>query len=54
MIKADTNNIILKKIPNINYCFWFKTDKMKALINFGNKNNSILLDFVLKLSLKVY
>lgn len=37
----------------IYYPVWFKKDKVRALINFGNKVNTITPAYALKLSLKV-
>lgn len=49
------NNIILKKILCIYYLLYFQknTLKINALIDFGNKINTKILAYILKLGFKV-
>lgn len=55
-ITRTSKEIILEKILYINYLFnfWKNVDKTQTLTNFGYEVNIIILEYISKLSLKVY
>lgn len=48
------DNIVLEKISYIHYPIWFKIDKVRALINSGNKVNIMTPAYALKLGQNIY
>lgn len=45
--------IVLERISYIYYFFWFKKDKVKALIEFDSKINNMTLEYASKLGFKI-
>lgn len=45
--------MILKRIIFIYYLIWFKSNKIRALIDSGSKINTMTLAYTFKLSLKI-
>lgn len=56
VIRAKKNELVLKKILNIYYLFYFEKNinKISTLLNLNNKINIIMLAYVLKLDFTVY
>lgn len=51
---TDTSKkMILERVPYIYYLVWFRKNKVKAPINFGNSVNTILQKYTSKLCLKI-
>lgn len=50
---SKEGEVILDQVPCIHYPVWFKKYKIKALINFGSKINTITFAYASKLGLKV-
>lgn len=48
IVEASKKNIALSWISYIYHFIWFKKDKIRALIDFGNKINAIMPVYALK------
>lgn len=51
---SKEDNVFLKRVSYTYHSVLFKKDKIRALINFKSKFNTISLDYVLKLGWKIY
>lgn len=52
---SKKNEVVLKRVPYIHYLLHFRKDivKVKTLLDFGSKINTMMPAFALKLGLKV-
>lgn len=53
IIKIKKKNVILNWILYIYFQIWFKKNKIQALIDIGNKVNTMTLVYISKLGFKV-
>lgn len=52
-VTEASKKVVVKKIPYIYYPVQFKKHKISDLINFSNKISAMLLEYNLKLGLKI-